>query len=524
MKPTLSRKIFLLISFVSLIFLLIYKSPISKHILPSQTHTHTLDDSLINKKEPTRKPSQADEPTIDEQIAKTAKIIVQGPKRSYNGSGFFISNSLLITNYHVIKDALGNRTLTIQTSSGNDSGSIFITDPENDLAIIETDKNTYDYFPLGNSTDIQIDDQILVIGSPEGNYGTVSRGKVTHEIGGESLAMTAFSTHGSSGSPVISKNKVVGIVFAIGSFWNEEERDLWQEAINQEARIQTVDPHTTYDDLFPPLNGSSSKIVVESTTRAISVDKLRNVIEKHPILELHLRHSGVNIGRRTLDKEYDFYQDIKTVQDMFHMAVVIEFTKEALSPSPPLIGRFRGPGIKDRGRQSSFHWLKKAAEEGYAPAQFEMGLRYYYRNRLIVTHLLNLRTPNIRKSFSWFSEAANSGHAEATYFVGKMYGTGQAGTKDLERSFYWVQQAAEVGVTPAKILLAIMYQFGKGVTQDSERALQLYEQVAEERRYTHMGSVLDYIFRNLNADEIKIVEDHFRKYLYIDISKIKIRL
>lgn len=512
---------FLLISFVFLIFLLIYKSPLSNTHFTIKNTYHTLDDSLTNKKGPTREPSQADEPTIDEQIAKTAKIIAQEPKRSYNGSGFFISNNLLVTNYHVIKDTLGNRTLTIETSSGNDSGSIFITDPENDLAIIETDKNTYDYFPLGNSTDIQIDDHILVIGSPEGNYGTVSRGKVTNKIGGESLAMTAFSTHGSSGSPVISENKVVGIVFAIGSSWNKEERDLWQEAL---ARIPTDRDifNLTDDDLFPPAN--SSKIVIESTTHAISVDKLRNVIEKHPILELHLRHSGVNIGRRTLEKEYDFYQDIKTPQDMFHMATVIEFTKETLSP-PPLIGRSRGPGIKDRGRQSSFHWLKKAGEKGYAPAQFELGIRYYYRRRMILTHALNLRTPNIRKSFSWFSVAANSGHAEAIYFVGKMYGTGQAGTKDLEKSFQYVQQAAEGGVTPAKILLAIMYQFGKGVTKDPDRALELYEQVAQERRrYTHIGSILDYAFRNLNADEMNILEEHFRKYLYLDISKIKIRL
>lgn len=516
MKSMLSRKIFLLISFVSLIFILIYKSPISKHILPSQTHT--LDDSSTNKKEPTRKPSQADESTIDELITKTAKVIVQGSKRDHNGSGFFISNSLLVTNYHVIKDALGNRTITIQTPSGNDSGSIFITDPENDLAIIETDKNTYDYLPLGNSTDVQIDDHLLVIGSPEGNYGTFFRGKVTNKIGGESLAIRAATKPGSSGSPVISKNKVVGIVFAIGSLWNKEERDLWQE-----ARIQTIDPSTTYDDLFPPLNGSSSRTTIENTVYAISVDKLRNVIEKHPILELHLSHSGVNIGRRTLEREYDFYQDIKTPQDMFHMATVIEFTKETLSP-PPLIGRSRGPGIKDRGRQSSFHWLKKAAEEGYPPAQFEMGIRYYYRNRMILTHLLNSRTRNIQKSFSWFSKAANSGHADAKYFVGKMYGTGQADTKDLERSFQWVQEAAEGGLTSAKILLAIMYQFGKGVTQDPERALQLYEQVAQERgRYTYIGSILDYALHNLNADEMNILEDHFRKYLYIDISKIKIR-
>ena len=60
------------------------------------------------------------------------------PNSNVQGSGFFIAKSLLVTNYHVIKNSK-DRVVNIETSDGGlDLGFVVLTDPDNDIALIQS--------------------------------------------------------------------------------------------------------------------------------------------------------------------------------------------------------------------------------------------------------------------------------------------------------------------------------------------------------------------------------------------------
>jgi S1-C subfamily serine protease len=90
------------------------------------------------------------------------------------GTGFFItSEGLLLTNYHVIKDA---RTVGARTPSGAYypfSGE-WTRLPNVDIAMLKFNANDVSYLQLDSSVQVEEGQRVLVIGSPEGLEGTVS--------------------------------------------------------------------------------------------------------------------------------------------------------------------------------------------------------------------------------------------------------------------------------------------------------------------------------------------------------------
>ena len=91
-------------------------------------------------------------------------------------------------------------------------------DPVRDLAILKV--RAFDVKPLslGNSDNVEIDDNVYAVGTPLGRFdlqGTVSHGKISGERTyptGKRLQMTTPISPGNSGGPVLSsKGEVVGI-------------------------------------------------------------------------------------------------------------------------------------------------------------------------------------------------------------------------------------------------------------------------------------------------------------------------
>ena len=83
-----------------------------------------------------------------EEISKSTALIVSGTgDNAGTGSGFFITRSLLVTNSHVVKDAIVENDLKIvliETQQGiKDMGFVIAEDRKNDLAIIKTVKKTH---------------------------------------------------------------------------------------------------------------------------------------------------------------------------------------------------------------------------------------------------------------------------------------------------------------------------------------------------------------------------------------------
>ncbi|MGA8481945.1 MAG: serine protease [Chthoniobacterales bacterium] len=129
------------------------------------------------------------------------------------GTGFFItSKGLLLTNYHVIKNA---RTLGARTPSGAyyPFTGDWIRLPNVDIAMLKFNANDVPYLPLDSNSQVEEGQRVLVIGSPEGLQRTVSDGLVAAiRENGQYIQITAPISHGSSGSPVLNEQgQVIGV-------------------------------------------------------------------------------------------------------------------------------------------------------------------------------------------------------------------------------------------------------------------------------------------------------------------------
>jgi V8-like Glu-specific endopeptidase len=129
------------------------------------------------------------------------------------GTGFFITpEGLLLTNYHVIKNA---RTVGARTPSGAyyPFTGEWTQLPNVDIAMLKFNANDVPYLLLDSNAQVEEGQRVLVIGSPEGLQGTVSDGLVAAiRENGQYIQITAPISHGSSGSPVLNEQgQVIGV-------------------------------------------------------------------------------------------------------------------------------------------------------------------------------------------------------------------------------------------------------------------------------------------------------------------------
>ena len=124
-----------------------------------------------------------------------------------------------------------------------------------------------------------------------------------------------------------------------------------------------------------------------------------------------------------------------------------------------------------RDEVMAMKWYRKAAEQGYANAQYNLG--WMYANGEGVSKDDN-------EAVKWYRKAAEQGDAHAQNSLGMMYGFGRGVPKDDSESAKWYRKAAEQGLAQAQLMLGLMYRNGRGVTQDDYEAVRLYRKAAEQ--------------------------------------------
>ena len=67
------------------------------------------------------------------------------------------------------------------------------------------------------------------------------------------------------------------------------------------------------------------------------------------------------------------------------------------------------------------------------------------------------------EAVSWFRKAAEQGHAGAQYNLGLKYARGEGVPKDDAEAVSWYRKAAEQGHAGAQFNLGLMYARGEGV-------------------------------------------------------------
>ena len=131
------------------------------------------------------------------------------------GSGFFVGDSQIATNLHVVEGAArGYAKLVGQETKFNIEGYTAI-DEKRDLIILKVTAFRVQVISLGNSDLVEVGETVYAVGNPRGLEGTFSDGIISsiRPIGNDKLIqMTAPLSPGSSGGPVLNRRgEVIGV-------------------------------------------------------------------------------------------------------------------------------------------------------------------------------------------------------------------------------------------------------------------------------------------------------------------------
>lgn len=110
---------------------------------------------------------------------------------------------------------------------------------------------------------------------------------------------------------------------------------------------------------------------------------------------------------------------------------------------------FENEKLADEYLDKSDMWYEKAAEQGHAEAQRQLGI-----GRKPSENFLNKDEPkDYSASIKWFTKAAEQGHVSSQYELGEIYEK----TNDRDKAVYWYKMAAENGWEKAIKKLKDMY-------------------------------------------------------------------
>lgn len=119
-----------------------------------------------------------------------------------------------------------------------------------------------------------------------------------------------------------------------------------------------------------------------------------------------------------------------------------------------------GKGVA-RDIKKAVYWFRKAAKQGYPPAEMQLGILYQFG--LVPPYKINLK-----KAIYWLEAASKQGYGQAQYNLGELYFVPLLGlTKPSPQKFelakkaeFWLKKAADHGNIQAKRDLVVGYQSG----------------------------------------------------------------
>ena len=124
---------------------------------------------------------------------------------------------------------------------------------------------------------------------------------------------------------------------------------------------------------------------------------------------------------------------------------------------------------------------KPLAEQGYASAQFNLGIMYEYGDGV---------PKDYANAVKWYKLSAEQGDAAGQYSLGNMYSKGNGVIKDKAEAVRLWRLSGEQGYAYAQGMLGIMYELGDGVLKDNITAHMWYN-IASANGHEHAGDWRD---------------------------------
>ncbi|MDD6005961.1 MAG: Sel1-like repeat-containing protein kinase family protein, partial [Bacteroidales bacterium] len=131
---------------------------------------------------------------------------------------------------------------------------------------------------------------------------------------------------------------------------------------------------------------------------------------------------------------------------------------------------YYGKGV-EKDEIKAVEWYRKAAEQGYAPAQNSLGICYELGRGV---------EQDYAEAVEWYRKAAVQGYAFAQVNLGYCYKWGRGVKQDYAKAVEWFRKAAEQGNSGAQYLLGDCYENGRGVAKNWYKAVEWYQKAAEQ--------------------------------------------
>jgi uncharacterized protein len=130
----------------------------------------------------------------------------------------------------------------------------------------------------------------------------------------------------------------------------------------------------------------------------------------------------------------------------------------------------QGRNVSPDGKRA-IHWLTLSAQQGFVPAEYELGRTYLYGRGIPADY---------KQAVLWEEKAAAAGHLNAQRDMALIYERGFGVTSDPARAAFWNRKAAEQGDTQAQLHLANALYSGSGVQRDARQAFEWYLKAATQ--------------------------------------------
>lgn len=142
-----------------------------------------------------------------------------------------------------------------------------------------------------------------------------------------------------------------------------------------------------------------------------------------------------------------------------------------------------GKGV-EKNRVEARKWWRKAAEQGYAFAQVELGWDADLSKRYGGLE-------DYKEAAKWLLMAAMQGDENGQADIGRMYEEGRGVKQDCFEAVKWYRKAASHGNHQGYIGLGRLYHKGCGVEKDSGEAAKWYQKGAENEDEITRGYIAD---------------------------------
>ncbi|MCI6654991.1 MAG: sel1 repeat family protein [Clostridium sp.] len=148
---------------------------------------------------------------------------------------------------------------------------------------------------------------------------------------------------------------------------------------------------------------------------------------------------------------------------------------------------------KEKKYNEASKWYDKAAEMNNKEAKDKWGVMFLEGGVLYDKH----NDKMIKKGLERVKDAAHNGYAMAQYNMGLYYKNGENGIqKDLSKAYEWFKKAAEQDNQYAQKNLGDFFLYGRGVPKDEKKACQWYEKSAKHENENAQASLGQYYYNN----------------------------